>query len=205
MKEEIKELKKLSPKERIKKLKELQEKDKEEIKQAHELLKQAEDESEIEDELREIPIPQLKAVEIGELFSPEEKELFKTKRFSSGKKKKETKEKETKERPSAMENIAETAPKLSPEEEQQHIEYLQELSKKPTETLYNETKNIYSNFKDKGYISPEEQEKLNDIEYANKSTFQAIQTGEYPEGQITKDVAREMVLIEKMKHAMYKR
>ncbi len=205
MKEEIKELKKLSPKERIKKLKELQEKDKEEIKQAQELLKQAEDESDVEDELRDIPIPQLKAVDIDELFSSEERELFRAKRFSSGKKKKEKKEKEKKEKPSALENIAETAPKLSPEEEQHHIEYLQELSKKPTETLYNETKNIYSNFKERGYVTPEEQKKLGNIEYANKSTFKAIRTGEYPEGQITKDVAREMVLIEKMKHAMYKR
>jgi hypothetical protein len=83
MAEEINDLKKLSPKERIKRLKELQEKDKKEIEEAQKLLKEAEEESVIEDELREIPIPQLKAADIDELFSPEEKELFKAKRFTS--------------------------------------------------------------------------------------------------------------------------
>ena len=52
MAEEINELKKLSPKERIRKLKEIQEKDKEEIEEAQKLLKQAEEEAEIEEGLK---------------------------------------------------------------------------------------------------------------------------------------------------------
>jgi len=204
MEKEIEELKKLSPKERIKKLKELQKKDKAEIKKAQELLKKAEEESEVEDKLHEIPVPELNPVDIDELFSSDEKKLFEAQGITTKKVKKEPKQKEQ-EKPGALEKIAETAPKLTPEEEQKHIEYLQDLSKRPTEQLYNETKDIYSSFKEQGYLTPEQQDKLNDIEYANKATFKAIRTGEYPEGQISKDVAREMVLIEKMKHSMYKR
>ena len=43
--------------------------------------KDEEEEEEIEKELENIPIPQLKTVNIDELFSPEEKEVFKEKRF----------------------------------------------------------------------------------------------------------------------------
>ena len=53
--EDIKNLKKSSPKERIKKLKELQDKNKKEIEEAQKLLNQAEEESSIEDELKDIP------------------------------------------------------------------------------------------------------------------------------------------------------
>ena len=87
MAEEIEDLKKLSPKERIERLKRLQEKNKEEIEQAQKMLTKAEEESAIEDEMKDIPIPQLKAVDIDELFSPEEKELFKAKRFATEKRK----------------------------------------------------------------------------------------------------------------------
>ncbi|MBW2996007.1 hypothetical protein KY332_01770 [Candidatus Woesearchaeota archaeon] len=204
MAEDIDELKKLSPKERIKRLKELQEKDKEEIEEAQKLLKQAEEEAEIEEELKDIPIPQLKAVDIDELFSPAEKELFKAKRFVTEKPKKEAEEK--KEKPGELESIAETAPKLTPAEEQQQIEYLNQLSRRPTEELYSRAGTLYNQFKEQGnQFTPEQQEEFGNIEYANRKKMQDIEAGNYPEGQLSKEVAREMVLIEKFKHGMYKR
>ncbi|MEE9525105.1 MAG: hypothetical protein V3V78_00680 [Candidatus Woesearchaeota archaeon] len=202
MAEEINELKKLSPKERIKKLKEIQERDKAEIEKAQGMLKEAEDEAVIEDELRDIPIPQLKAVDIDGLFSPAEKELFKAKRFTSDKPKEVEKKEEKK---GALESIAEEAPKISEAEQQQHIEYVQQLSQKPTEQLYNRAKEIYSNFKDKGYLTQEQQKEMGDISYANRQKFDDIKAGNYPSGQLSKGVAGEMSLIEKMKGAMYKR
>ena len=86
-KQDIEELKKLSPEERIRKLKKLQEKDKEEIEKAQNLIQESEDQLEKQEQTKKIPIPQLKAVNIDALFSPEEKELFKAKRFVAEKRK----------------------------------------------------------------------------------------------------------------------
>jgi hypothetical protein len=143
--EQIDNLKKLSPKDRIKKLKELQEKNKQEIEQAQKMLTEAEEQSDIEEELSHMPIPQLKAVDIDELFSPEEKELFRAKRFAEPKKKPEKAEK-----PKAkgeLEEIAWEAKSLSKEEERQHVEYANQLRQKPVEELYGRAKELYSQFK----------------------------------------------------------
>jgi len=196
--EEIEKLKKLSPKERIGKLKKLQEKNKEEIEKAQKLLKQAEEEADIEEEMMDIPIPQLKAVDIDELFTPEERELFKAKRFITGKPKKE--EAAAAEEKAELEKIAETAPRLAREEEQQNIQYLQQLSQKPVDELFNRAKEIYNQFKENGYLSPDKQNEFTNIEYANRRKLEDIEAGKYTE--IGQQVAREMVLIEKMKHAL---
>ena len=200
MAEEIGELKKLSPKERIKKLKELQEKNKEEIEEAQKLLKEAEEQAEVEEELKEIPIPQLKAVDIGALFSPEERELFKAKRFVTEKPKAE----EAGEEKGELEAIAERAPRLPPEAEQQHIQYVRQLSQTPTEQLYNRAKELYTEFKTQGnQFTPEQQEEFSNIEYANRKKLEDIEAGKYTE--VSKEVANEMVLIERMKNATYRR
>ena len=200
MEKEINDLKKLSPKERIERLKKIQEKNKEEIDKAQEMLKEAEDEAEIEEELKDIPIPQMKAVDIGALFSPEERELFKAKRFESGSKKEEEEEKPVQKKSSELEDIAETAPKMSMAEEQKNVEYIQSLSKKPVEELYSRTKEIYQEFKDTGYLSRDKQEELNNIHYANRKKLDDIEAGKYHEA--SKEVANDMVLIEKMKNAV---
>src|SRR3989344_5962264 len=83
MASELDDVKKLPPEERIKKLKELTEKHRKEIEDAQKLAKQSEEESnEIKKELDQIPIPQLKAVDIDDLFSPEAQQMFATKRFT---------------------------------------------------------------------------------------------------------------------------
>ena len=138
----LKELKKLSPKERAEKLKELQKKDKEEIEQAQKLLQETEEEITRQEEAEKIPIPQLKAVDIGALFSPEEKELFRAKRFVSERSREEKTEEAKIQKKAELEKIAEEAPKLNQEEAANQAQYLNQLSQKPAEDIYNKVKNI---------------------------------------------------------------
>ncbi|PIN87282.1 hypothetical protein COV19_00160 [Candidatus Woesearchaeota archaeon CG10_big_fil_rev_8_21_14_0_10_44_13] len=78
------ELKKLSPERRLKVLKELEEKSRKEIEEARKLMVESEREIEIKEEIeRDMPIPQLASVDIDSLFTSEEKEIFKAKRFVS--------------------------------------------------------------------------------------------------------------------------
>lgn len=78
------ELKKLSPEERIKRLKELEESRKEEIEEARKLIRESEEEIGREQEQKkQVPIPQVRADSIEHLVSPEEKSIYATKRFVS--------------------------------------------------------------------------------------------------------------------------
>ena len=194
--EKIDDLKKLSPKDRIKKLKELQEKDKAEIVKAQKMLTEAEDESDIEEELSRMPIPQLKAVDIDELFSPEEKELFRAKRFTEPKTAKKAEKPKQK---GELEEIASQARRLSEEEEKQHIDYVNQLRQKPVEQLYGRAKELYSQFKEQGeYLTKQQLNEFGSIEYANRKKLEDIEAGRYTE--VNQEVVREMVMIEKIKH-----
>jgi hypothetical protein len=200
--DKLKELKKLSPKERFEKLKELQKKDREEIEKAQRLLQETEEEISKQEELAKIPIPQLKAVDIGALFSPEERELFKAKRFiAEGPKKEEEPEEAGRKRPeekAELERIAEEAKILKQDEETTQAQYLNQLSQKPVEDIYNKVKGIYQEVKASGEITPEQMNELNNVSYANRRKMQDIQSGRYTE--VTQEAAREMVLTEKMKN-----
>ncbi len=80
--DKIEDIKKLSPREKLAKLKELEKKNKQEIELARKMIEESEREVEIEEEMKEkVPIPEVKAVDIDELFSAEAKEIFKAKRF----------------------------------------------------------------------------------------------------------------------------
>lgn len=195
-------LKGLSPRERIKKLKELQEKDKKEIEEAQKLLKESEEEARLEDEVREIPIPQVKAVDIDSLFSSEEKELFKVKRGEPSKPAKEEPVKKPVPRPrkeeADLEALAGGAARLSEEEARTQADYLSSLSKQPTEELFSRVKSIYDDVKQSGYMTHDQQQELRNIHYANHRKMQAIEAGSYT--NVSRETAREMVLVEKMKN-----
>lgn len=80
------ELKRLSPKERIAKLKELEEQRKREITEARKMLSESVEELAVEEAAREqIPIDQLRAMDESMLQTREERELFRTKRFGAEK------------------------------------------------------------------------------------------------------------------------
>jgi hypothetical protein len=65
-------LKKLSPEERIKKLKELEEKSKKEIEKAQKLIKESEEEIAIEQKLKDVEIPDSEEIDVTKLFKKEE-------------------------------------------------------------------------------------------------------------------------------------
>src|SRR3989338_8660044 len=82
MASKFEELKKLPPEERIKRLKELQEQDKKEIEEAAELMKQSQNEADANaEELRRVPIPQFKAVDLDSLFTEDEKDAVSVSRY----------------------------------------------------------------------------------------------------------------------------
>lgn len=86
--DEIDELKKLPASERVQKLKEIEEKSRKEIDEARKLITESLMEIEVEEKIkRDIPIPQITSVDVDTLFGEEEKDMFRMKRFESGKKK----------------------------------------------------------------------------------------------------------------------
>ena len=197
MADTIDDLKKLSPHERIKKLKELQEKDKKEIEEAQKLLKESEAEVQREQEVKEIPIPQVKVVDIDSLFSSEEKELFKAKRGVVVKPK-EKPVARPKKQEIVLEDIAKESRELSDQEAVTQADYLSSLSKQPTDELYSKVKGIYDSVKESCYMTHDQQQELRNIHYANQRKLEAIEAGQYT--NVTKETAREMVLVEKMKN-----
>lgn len=88
---DLSDIKKLPPEERLKKLKELEAERKKEIEEARKLAAESEHEIALEEIKRDIPIPQMTAVDVDTLFTQEEKDIFKSKRFT-GEKIKEQKE-----------------------------------------------------------------------------------------------------------------
>ena len=160
--ETIEKIKNLGVEERIKKLKEIEKKNKEEIRKAQELLRESEEELEDkEKEKASIPIPQLRAVDIGGLFTEEEKQLFKTKRFD---------EKKPKQKEALEDTVAFEGKKLKPEQiEQIQHQYRIQFEAKPATSLYEEMKNISYEVQKTGLITPEQITKINAMEYqANK-------------------------------------
>ena len=209
-KSELEKLKKLSPEERIKKLKELQEEDKREIEEAQKLIHESEEQAEHEAELtRKIPVPQLKSVDIESLFTSEEKELFKIKRYAGEKKPAEEKKK-PEEKPLEL-TVAEEAPRMLPEEIIESRQYGLELSRKPASILRERAENIYQEVKKTGEITYQQKKELDAIGYAEAYKMQEIQEGGYEADRRT---AEDMVVTQKIKnwlqdkyrgHTLYKR
>jgi hypothetical protein len=200
MAEKLDDIKKLSPAERIKRLKEFQEENKKEIEDAQKLIKSSEEEEEIEKELEKIPIPQIRSVDIDALFSPEEKEIFKEKRFVSETAREVQKEKPSPKKESPLESIAEAAPRLAQEQEKVNIDYINQLSQRPAAELKERVAEIYSVVKDTGYLNQDQQKDLHNIDYATRKKLEDIEAGKYTD--VTRDVAKEMIMTEKMKNLL---
>lgn len=77
----IEEIKNLSPEERIKMLKEIEESKKKEIEEAETLISESMRELGEAKEKKDMPIPELKAEDISQLLTAEAKNMFATKRF----------------------------------------------------------------------------------------------------------------------------
>lgn len=188
------ELKNLSPTERIKKLKEQQEKSKKEIEEAQKLIKESEAEEEQEEDLRQkIPVPQLKAVDIDSLFSPEEKEIFRLKRYIEEKK---APEKDKKQKRTELETIAEEAPRQRFEQPEIR-QYGFELSREPANVLRERAEGIYNQFKEIGHITYEQKKELDTIGFAEAYKMNDIKAGSYDADRRAVD---DMVVTQKIKN-----
>ena len=135
---DLKELEKLSPEERIRRLNELQKKNKEEIENAQKLIKESEEQlkeqKEIEEMIREVPMPKGR-VDVSDLWKSE----------------------------SLEEQVKKEEIKLT-DEQKQYARVLAET--RPIEEIAKNIYHMEQNVADKGYINQEEQEKFQTTVYA---------------------------------------
>jgi len=168
--DDLKNIKGLSPEERIERLKKLTEKNKKEIEEAQRMLVSSEEE--IEDkkkELSHVPIPQIKSISIDTLFGKEEKQIYDTSRFTK------TEAEGAEEEKRLEDNIEDELPKLT----EKQIEQAEKLSMQPAKKLYNMVKNLYKDVKENGELSEDDMEKAGSIMYAIKMKEEDISQGNY--------------------------
>jgi len=174
---EIDELRFLDPKERLKRLKELEDKRKKEIEEAHKLIEDTEHELDDKKEKERIPIQQIKADTDAALFGETEHEIFRMKRFVD---KKESDDKEVKEEKPLEETVFTEALRLTPEQVAEQKQYHLMLSKEPTAELYNRVKEIYQNVNEQaGGITDYQRTQLYNINKAMEIKEQDIESGTY--------------------------
>jgi len=161
----LKEIKKLSPEERIKRLKKIEEENKKEINEAEKLIKDSIREINIQEEIKDLPIPQIKAVDIESLFSPEEKEIFAAKRYKNESVR--PAEEETTEMP-LEETVEQERPEITTEELEAQANYnmlSEELRREPTENVVQRVEGIYNQIRETGEIT---RDQINEV-YAAES------------------------------------
>ena len=194
-------LKELPPEERIKKLKELEKKKKQEIAEAQKLLKDSHKEiSDREDWKRRVPIPQIASEEMDAL-SEAEKEIFKSHR-DVAEAQKATKEipKPSKEELALEEAVQREQVELPPELMQS--DYTLKLSQEPMQELYQEMKDIYQRTEEKGYVSADEQRKIG---YLSAAAERKLEDGDVGSYSLTETVAEAAMLTKQIgKRMMYK-
>jgi hypothetical protein len=172
--EKFDDIKKLGPREKLVKLKEIEKKNKEEIEQARKMMEESEREVEIEDELKEIPIPEIKAVNIDELFSAEAKEIFKTRRFTRESKPFEEEEENKQER-RLEETVAEEAKQVTTGAK--HMQYNTALdeARGMAEKLagaYDTIKDLVDRRRNEEYMTNSEQERLDSYSEMARNLYQ---------------------------------
>ncbi|MBW2980982.1 hypothetical protein KY360_06205 [Candidatus Woesearchaeota archaeon] len=220
-KKDLEDIKKLSPGERIRRLKEIAKENEEEIKKAQELMKESQAEMEAEEKRKKhIPIPQLRSVDVSTLFGKgtQEEQMFAAKRFKAGRPGREEKpslEKAvTPEEEEALESrIAEERERLREEEERvglyqagmarQERRYqtnlAKELAEGPSATIYNAVKSAYEEAKETGYVSSEQIKLINAASEAALTRMDAMVSGDY---QTSKQATDALVASAKMAKAM---
>ncbi len=182
-------LKNLTPEEKLKKLKELEKKKKKEIAEAQKLIKESEaditDKKEYEEK---VPIPET-AKEDLEGLSKEAKEILKVQKELKEKKKDDEEEEKSIEKTldssgEDLETLARERVDLPPEVV--NSEYALQLSQEPMKNIYNEMKDINQTVEEKGYVSKEEERRIEYLTSAVERKIEAEETGSY---SFTEDVA----------------
>ncbi|MBI2136125.1 hypothetical protein HYU06_03570 [Candidatus Woesearchaeota archaeon] len=210
MEQELEDLKNLSPDERIKRLKEIQERRKKEIEEAQGLMSLTEEEiKQREREREQLPIPQLKSDTFENLLGETDREMFRMKRFTN-EKITASDDKRTTGTATAGQQLEELpleetlrrdAPQLSADQRaaMERDQYVKELSMVPTPQLYNTIKSIQENYKTTGILTGAEREQLYSLNKAMDEKADAIRAGEYnPSEYIMKEVDAGSNIINKL-------
>jgi hypothetical protein len=189
------ELKDLPPEERIKILKKLEKEKKKEIEEAEKAIKSSQEElTERRKWVDKVPIPQMSRDDFGGMSLDETKvqESHKGKK-KAVEKKDENNEKSLKDFLSGdgnesglgLEELAREHVELPPEV--MNSQYALQLSQQPMQSLYHEITGIKEAVEDKGYISAEEEKRVNYLASAVEKKVEAGEDGKY---SFTEDVAK---------------
>ena len=150
---ETDDLKKLPPDERIKKLKALEEEKRKEIEEAQQMLKESAVELEREEKIKqEVPVPQMKAVDIGQLFTKEEKQVFATKRYAPVEHEEESEVQPVEVEKTLEDEVQVSDFKLTDEQMHEQHAYGEQLASGQPSQLYNLAKDAYDQFKETGQV-----------------------------------------------------
>jgi len=183
------ELENLPPEERIRRLKKIEEKKKKEIEEAHRLIQETEIELDERKKFKEkVPIPQV-AVEDLSGLSKDEKEILRVhkglkeekegveEKNDVGEESVEDVLKEEELRDFDLEMLAKERVDLPPEVMQS--EYTQQLSQRPMQDLYQEMTNLHKEVTQKGYISQEEEKRVEYLSSAVEKKVEDFEEGVY--------------------------
>jgi len=175
----------LSPEDRIKKLKKLKAEKEKEIAEAQQLIKESEDELTDKANLKEkIPIPE-SAKEDLEGLSKEAKEILKVQKGLKEKvEESEDEIKKVEEIEDDLEALAAQKVDLPPDVV--NSEYAMHLSKEPMREIYQEMTGISKAVEEKGYISKEEERRVEYLTSAVEKKLEAEHLGKY---SFSEDVA----------------
>lgn len=204
----------LAPEDRIKKLKELEKKRKQEIEEAQKMIRESETEiTERRKWVEKVPIPEAAQDDLAGLSEDakvilkEQKGLVDKKRETEETNGNKIKNKTRGQEQSLEETIeksriagANTFSSKEDEEKSFHQQILQsaytcELSKTPMEDLYRRAAEITSNVEEKGYVSAAERRDMAYITGAIEEKFQAYDAGRY---NMTEEVAMAGSLIQRL-------
>ena len=173
--ESLEEIKKLSPEERISRLREFQEKRKKEEAEARDIIADSVAQIRQEEKIKEsISVPEAKKIDVAGLFKAEE---------------------------GLEATIEKEKIQLTGEELQEHRQYQAQLSQEPAEELYQTVKSMYQQVKE-GNIGSSEMNKLNDLSYALDYKQKDMQSGNYKVAseQIEDIMSASKSLINYMRH-----
>lgn len=210
----VSDLKKLTPEERIAKLKELEaqkkkeiELQKKEIEDAEKEIKNAETELNETKKIKEkVPIPEAIKDDL-EGLSEEGKEILKEQKGlkKSVAAKEEVEEKKSSKGKDKEASLEETiaSEKFTTEKfaEMQHLqaEYNTQLSQRPMKELYTEMVNIYKRVEEKGYVNPEEQRRAQYLSSAVEQKLEAVDEGVYTMSQ---ELERSVSLVKQLSEGL---
>jgi len=171
---EFDELRRFSPEERIKRLKAEEEKRKREIEQAEEMIKESGAEIELDEELKRVPIPQIRSLEINDMFfSPTAKWVFEAKKQVQIKPKEEMFPAAAP--PKEMSPLEETVEEEARKTQASALaaggpQYAIITEMSAMARVYHGIKQVAGNIAEQGYATPQQVEKLESYESVIEKT-----------------------------------